>query len=82
MKKKGIAIILVLIGHCIQYGNGEAYLNPGLYWDYLMMKMRYSFHMPLFMAISGYLFFYSVETHEMICSIKRRIMRLMPVCFT
>ena len=53
---KGIAIILVLVGHCVQYGSGASFLEDGEYWNNIVMKVIYSFHMPLFIAVSGYLF--------------------------
>ena len=49
---RGGAIVLMLWGHCIQccYPDGkDIYLNE-------TFKIIYSFHMPLFMTISGYLF--------------------------
>ena len=42
---KGIAIILVVLGHIFNGGNIKTYI--------------YSFHIPLFFIISGYLFNYS-----------------------
>ncbi len=54
---RGIAVIFVLWGHCIQYGMvaaGDFFENP-------IFKAIYSFHMPLFMLVSGYLFFYSAK---------------------
>lgn len=53
---KGIAIFLMLWGHCIQYcvaGSEVDFFNNGVF------KFIYAFHMPLFMLISGYLFFFS-----------------------
>lgn len=44
---RGIAIILVVIGHLIQF-NGFPTSNP-------VFEFIYSFHMPLFFAISGYI---------------------------
>lgn len=79
---KGIAILLVLVGHCIQYGSGASFLDNGDYWNNIVMKIIYSFHMPFFIAISGYLFYYSVKNHGMFNGIKSRFIRLMPVCFT
>ena len=52
---KGFAIFLVLWGHCIQYGMEKA----GDFFENGMFKLIYSFHMPLFMLISGYLFYNS-----------------------
>ena len=49
---KGILILLVVLGHSIQAAMrqlGESCLN-----DYLW-NLIYSFHMPAFMAVSGYL---------------------------
>ena len=57
---KGFAIICVVFGHCIQSGSGDNFVNQALYFDDLAFKVIYSFHMPLFMLISGFLFGYSV----------------------
>ena len=46
---KSIAIFLVIYGHILQYGIGGG--NPP---DTLIFRIIYSFHMPLFMIISGY----------------------------
>lgn len=67
---KGIAILLVLVGHCVQYGSGAAFFENADYLDNIIMKVIYSFHMPLFIAISGYLFWFSVKNHGMFNSIK------------
>ena len=47
---KGIAIFLVVIGHVIvaMYGEDQAEQN-------IIFRICYSFHMPLFVAISGFL---------------------------
>ena len=59
---KGIAITLVVLGHSIQYGtfefSGDQYFNNALF------QLIYSFHMPLFMLVSGYLFYYSTARHS------------------
>ena len=52
---KGIAILLVLVGHAIQYCSGSEYFLQREYYDNPLFKFIYSFHMPLFMAVSGYL---------------------------
>lgn len=44
---RGLAIILVVVGHLIQF-NGVSTNNP-------VFEFIYSFHMPLFFAISGYI---------------------------
>lgn len=56
---KGILILLVIIGHCIQYGNGYYYLDNELFYNDFMFRSIYSFHMPMFMIVSGYLFCFS-----------------------
>lgn len=58
---KGIAILLVLIGHSIQYGSGVEYSTSLLYLDNPIYKVIYGFHMPLFMFVSGYFFVRSAE---------------------
>lgn len=52
---KGIAIVLVVLGHNIQYGSGLEFLRSDTYFENSMFKFIYSFHMPLFALISGYL---------------------------
>lgn len=59
---KGVAIILVVFGHSIQYGTGLSVNND--YFQYPLFIFIYSFHMPLFMLISGFLFFGSVKRHS------------------
>ena len=56
---KGFLILLVIIGHCIQYGNGYIYRDNELYYNDFFFRSIYSFHMPMFMIVSGYLFGYS-----------------------
>ena len=50
---KSFAIFMVVLGHCLQYTlpDNERYSNT-------LFIMIYSMHMPLFVAISGYLFYY------------------------
>ena len=55
---RGIAIYCVLWGHCIQYGM----VNGGNFFENPIFKFIYSFHMPMFMLISGYLFYDSAKT--------------------
>ena len=61
---KGVTIFLVVFGHCIQYGNGKEYLSSGAFFDDILFKIIYSFHMPLFALVSGYLFFWSVSSRS------------------
>ena len=48
---KGCLIILVVLGHAIQVAYGRACEDNHLW------SMIYSFHMPAFVAVSGYLGF-------------------------
>ncbi len=68
---KGFAILLVVFGHV-----AERYLEFDLYPEYsvfysILYKVVYSFHMPLFMMISGYLFSYSYVSSDFFLSEKR-----------
>lgn len=55
---RGVAIFLMLWGHCIQFtGNNNFYEN-------IVFRTIYSFHMPLFMLISGYLFYGSFKRRD------------------
>lgn len=56
---KGMLIILVVWGHCLQYCFGPDYVDSGDFFDDWLFRAVYSFHMPLFMLISGYLFYFS-----------------------
>ena len=51
---KGLAIMLVVIGHLLQY-NFSGTSSKGLF------DLIYSFHMPLFMFLSGYVASFSIE---------------------
>lgn len=51
---KGILILLVVLGHCIAATIGNEAANVDYWWCLI-----YSFHMPAFMAISGYFAFRS-----------------------
>ncbi len=57
---KAFAIICVIFGHCIQFGSGADFLSSEAFFENPIFKTIYSFHMPLFMLISGYLFAHSV----------------------
>ena len=66
---KGTAIFLMLWGHCIQYASLEAVV----YLENIAYRTIYSFHMPVFMLVSGYLFFYSFEKRKMPDLLEHRI---------
>ncbi len=61
---KGVTIFLVVFGHCMQYENGRDFAYTGAFLEYVLYKMIYSFHMPLFALVSGYLFFWSVSSRS------------------
>jgi fucose 4-O-acetylase-like acetyltransferase len=52
---KGISILLVVVGHFIQYNTSDS-KDSGLF------NFIYSFHMPLFMFISGYIGYITINT--------------------
>lgn len=58
---KGFGIILVVLGHCIQVGSGTAFNTEELYFSDKLYQFIYSFHMPLFMMVSGYLCWGSIQ---------------------
>lgn len=61
---RGFAIITVILGHCIQQGNGLAYYTDSLYWSNKLYQFIYSFHMPLFMMLAGWFAYYSISKVE------------------
>lgn len=63
---KGFLIILVAIGHCIQMSN--VYFANDIVFRYI-----YSFHMPLFFAVSG---FVSYKIQLSLSDLKKRIFQL------
>lgn len=74
---KGTAIILVVFGHCIQYGSGLGFFEQGSYFDNILFKLIYSFHMPLFAMMSGYLFYKTVQGKDLVTILKRKFKSLL-----
>ena len=70
---KGVAIILVVLGHNIQFGSAIG-INDGFY-ENSLFRLIYSFHMPLFMVVSGYLFYFTSDKYTFIENIKSRFTR-------
>ena len=66
---KCFLILSVVCGHLIQYHSGISN-----FWDNSIWKILYSFHMPLFIFISGYLF---KDTHNLYQSIKSKSLQLL-----
>lgn len=76
---KGFAIILVIIGHCIQYNYGNNIIG---FFNNSVVKFIYSFHMPLLMLVSGYLFYFSFKKHSFKENLKNRFFTLfIPIVF-
>lgn len=74
---KGVSIILVIFAHCIQFGSGSDYLESKLFFNNVVFKFIYSFHMPLFMLISGYLFYFSIQKHPLGYNLKTKLKTLL-----
>lgn len=81
---KGFGIVLMVFGHCIQWGSGRAYLIDEIYFGSKRYQFIYSFHMPLFMAISGWYAWASARraqgAQERWMMIRRRCVRLVTLC--
>ena len=73
---KGVAILLVLVGHAIQYCYGAEYFLQGAYYCNPIFKFIYTFHMPLFMAVSGYLLQQTLTHRTELEVAKRRLRQL------
>ena len=75
---KGIAVVLMIWGHCIQYsskGSFDVFSHP-------IFQGIYSFHMPLFMLISGYLFWFSFQKRDLKTLLIRRTQSMLqPIVF-
>ncbi|MEG1718751.1 MAG: acyltransferase family protein [Clostridia bacterium] len=74
---KAIAIILVVVGHTMQYGTTADYLQNKLFYDNAFFQFIYTFHMPLFMLISGYLFYASAARHSFSYIVKSKVKTLL-----
>lgn len=70
-KLKGLAIILVVWGHCLQFCVKYDVLNTKLF------ELIYAFHMPFFMAVSGYLYYQSINRRSFKDLIINRIKQLL-----
>lgn len=81
---KGIAIFLVEFGHCIQYGSGNEFVYSASFFNDWMFRLIYSFHMPLFMLVSGYVFFWTVSKRTLLGVVKRQALSLLlpAACWT
>lgn len=70
---RAYATILVVIGHalcvCLGAWGHKVFINDGI--GYVFFKWIYSFHMPLFAFITGYLFYYQFEIREKKITVKK-----------
>lgn len=65
---KGVLILMVLWGHIIQ----NLSLDEEYYSDWIF-KMIYSFHMPLFALINGYLYYSSQRKRSFVVALRSKI---------
>lgn len=77
---RGCAVLLVVVGHCIQYGQGADFAR-GAFFDDFAFRAIYSFHMPLFALVSGWLLGASAGRHGLGADVMSRRCRslLMPI---
>ena len=83
---RGLAVILVVWGHCIQEGNGAAFSSGMLYFDDRLYQFIYSFHMPLFALVAGYYAYVSVKrvsdnSDRNLLLIRRVVTLIIPIVF-
>lgn len=76
---KGLLIFLVVLGHSIQYIGYNGY--DAVFYNKIF-KLIYTFHMPLFLGISGYLTYLSVRKYLWYEFLKKRILTLLVPLFT
>ena len=78
-KLTGVAIFLVVVGHLV---TGNDIESDGLEWYYFTKELIYSFHMPLFMFISGYVMYYAYpkisDSSSYFKYVRKKFIRLMP----
>lgn len=74
---KAVAIILVVVGHTIQFGCGNDYWESGAFYDNWIFRIIYSFHMPLFMCVSGWLFARSVAKYDTFALLRNKAVALL-----
>lgn len=70
---KGVAVFLVVFGHSIQYGNGQEYS----FFSDRVFQFIYTFHMPLFALISGYLFCFTIKKYHAKKIVKNKCISLL-----
>lgn len=73
---RGVAVFLMVWGHAIQCGNGQLYISEQSYYSDPLFRAIYSFHMPLFAILAGYLLSSSLSTKSSLEVMKNRIISL------
>ncbi|MDO4284070.1 MAG: acyltransferase family protein [Eubacteriales bacterium] len=79
---KGVLILLVILGHCIQFGSGQEYNTETRFFENRLYIVIYSFHMPLFVAVSGYLFAGSAQRYTPWKTLQKKAERLLLPIFS
>lgn len=74
---KGLTIILVLFGHALEASSGMISRGSLSFFYDPIHNFIYSFHMPLFMIVSGYFFYKSYSRHNVSYMITSRIKSLL-----
>lgn len=72
---KGFIMFLVVYRHCIQYLSEEAGSN-------ILFQELNAFNMPVFMIVSGFLFYRKLSEGRIIDIAKRQLKRLIIPCCT
>lgn len=77
---KGFTMLLVILGHCF-----DGYISAGIfpddfYWLQEGHSFIYSFHMPLFFIMSGFLFYYTYSNYS-ISKLKYKIFDILILYF-
>lgn len=74
---KGFAICSVVLGHSVQFANGHAFGVSGEFFYNGLFMFIYSWHMPLFMLVSGYLFYRTIHHYAFRELLQNRWKRLL-----
>lgn len=74
---RGIAILLVVFAHCIQCGNGAEYYENLNFFDNIIYKSIYSFHMPLLMMVSAFLLAKNINKKTVLQIISGRVTNIL-----
>lgn len=73
---------MVVLGHSIQYGSGVTFFSGECYFDDILFKIIYTFHMPCFGILSGYLYQQHVRNRTIAKKIQKIIKLIFPMlCF-